>query len=276
MHLLKNASGKRHSPQLVATLMVDDAMGFRQLHDMARPYLLAFAMRIIRNRHLAEEVIQESFALIWSAMALYDSRLSAPMTWMIAIVRNKSFDCLRRETEHGAKAIHDDWVLDDAPDPGATPDEKYERQQLVDEIKRAIASLTGAQRQAVHLVYCHDLSYPEAATVLLQPLSTVKTLVRRAMFKIRTEMGQNPAALDAPKSAPLEPAAQTTRCAPTRIRAPAPLQKCPARLVPRLASARIWRRSADRSMTTTPPGDSDGLCWHNGGHSAMVRYQRQC
>ena len=76
-----------------------DAAAFRSLYDATSSKLYGFALRILYKRELAEDVLQESFVSIWNNAAGYQTSLSAPMTWMTTIVRNKAFDLLRRASQ---------------------------------------------------------------------------------------------------------------------------------------------------------------------------------
>jgi RNA polymerase sigma-70 factor (ECF subfamily) len=58
--------------------------------------LLGVALRILRDRALAEDVLQESYLKIWRHAASYDPAIASPMTWMATIVRHGAIDTLRK------------------------------------------------------------------------------------------------------------------------------------------------------------------------------------
>jgi RNA polymerase sigma-70 factor, ECF subfamily len=85
-----------HLAQLLARCGLADRHAFSQLYEATKSKLFAVSLRIVRERHLAEEVLQDSFVSIWNNAANYATAKSAPMTWMTAIVRNRSLDLIRR------------------------------------------------------------------------------------------------------------------------------------------------------------------------------------
>jgi hypothetical protein len=80
---------------LLAKVATGDASAFRVLYDSTSPKLFGFALRILHRKEWAEDALQESFAAVWHSARDYRPHLSAPMTWMATIVRNKAFDALR-------------------------------------------------------------------------------------------------------------------------------------------------------------------------------------
>src|SRR5262249_39766250 len=84
---------------LIARTSLGDRTAFAELYRLASPKLFAVSIRIVRERPLAEEVLQDSFVAVWNHAADYARAKSAPMTWMTAIVRNRSLDVVRRSRE---------------------------------------------------------------------------------------------------------------------------------------------------------------------------------
>src|SRR5512134_3592123 len=72
----------------------DDVSGdaFRRLYEATAPMLLGIALRIVRRRELAEEVLHDAFARIWHAAHSFDPLAARPLAWMAAIVRNRALD----------------------------------------------------------------------------------------------------------------------------------------------------------------------------------------
>ncbi|MGH7622344.1 MAG: sigma factor, partial [Gemmatimonadaceae bacterium] len=88
-----------HLARLLGRTALGDRSAFSGLYAAARSKLFAVTLRIVRDRALAEEVLQDSFVSIWKHAGDYARAKSAPMTWMAAIVRNRSLDVLRRTRE---------------------------------------------------------------------------------------------------------------------------------------------------------------------------------
>jgi RNA polymerase sigma-70 factor (ECF subfamily) len=165
----------------------EDASALRELYDAASPKLFGLALRILSRPEWAEEVLQDSFVNIWRYAGDYRRALSAPMTWMSAIVRNRALDHLRRinamETEW-SDAL-DELVASGDPNPEELSSMSVEARQLA----HCMETLEPAQRQAVALAYLRDQSHSEIALVLTVPLGTVKSWIRRGLQKLKSCIG---------------------------------------------------------------------------------------
>lgn len=169
-----------------------DTSAFRSLYDSSSPTLFGFALRILRKRELAEEVLQESFVAIWNNAANYQSHLAAPMSWMATIVRNKAFDHLRRSdvsVEIDADQF-DSEVINALQDPQATPIEALQLSGDAKALAWCMSALEGMHRQVVALAFYHDLSHSEVAAHMKLPVGTVKTWIRRSLEKLRACLAQ--------------------------------------------------------------------------------------
>lgn len=162
-------------------------LAFRSLYDASAPRLFGLALRILRRRELAEEALQESFVSIWDHARDYQEGLSAPMTWMSTIVRNKSFDLLRRH-RHEAQldaGEFDEAVMATLNDPVANPADLLEMSSEAKALAACMAALEEQHRHALGLAFFHDLSHSEVARELAQPLGTVKTWIRRSLSRLQ-------------------------------------------------------------------------------------------
>jgi RNA polymerase sigma-70 factor (ECF subfamily) len=169
-----------------------DAQAFRALYDATSAKLFGFALRLLRKRELAEDVLQESFVAVWHSAASYQSQLAAPMTWLTTIVRNKAFDQLRRN-DATVEIDNDPFaadVMSALHDPRATPAEAQQSSAEARALADCLAALEGMHRQAIGLAYFHDLSHSEVACHLAQPVGTVKTWIRRGLARLRRCLAQ--------------------------------------------------------------------------------------
>jgi RNA polymerase sigma factor (sigma-70 family) len=177
---------------LLARVATGDTNAFRMLYDTTSPKLFGFALRILHRRELAEDVLQESFAAVWHSARDYRSHLSAPMTWMATIVRNKAFDALRA-TDHAVEIDGNDFdaaILRALEDPGATPLASLQMSRDAKALAECMAELEGKHRQLVGMAFFHDLSHSELAQQLALPIGTVKTWIRRSLEKLRVCLGK--------------------------------------------------------------------------------------
>src|SRR5262249_17228721 len=120
--------------QLLARIALGDRGAFRRLYDATAPSLFGVALRIVRQRDRAEEVLQDAFVNAWNRAAGYQAAMSQPMTWLTAIVRNRALDELRSGTRHGAESLDDD-------ERGATAEIEDERPNPLGLLERAADAL---------------------------------------------------------------------------------------------------------------------------------------
>src|SRR5579862_828213 len=103
---------------LLARTALGDRNAFAELYRATSSKLFAVSLRIVRERPLAEEVLQDSFVNIWRRLSDYAAAMSAPLTWMTAIVRKRSLDIVRRTRE---EPDVDDALATNLADESAAP-----------------------------------------------------------------------------------------------------------------------------------------------------------
>jgi len=164
-----------------------DEGAFARLYETTSPKLFGVAVRILRREDWAEEVLQDCYVSIWNNAASYSSALSAPMTWMTSIVRNRCLDWLRRpklevvlERPEGGE---DPLEAVPSEDPG--PLESLERSADAKALSECLRRLDAKQRQAIMLAFFEGLTQSEIATRLGEPLGTVKTRARLGLERLR-------------------------------------------------------------------------------------------
>ena len=174
--------GQERLAQLLARTALGDRNAFTQLYEATRAKLFAVSLRIVRERFLAEEVLQDSFVRIWNHASEYARAKSAPATWMTAIVRNRSLDVVRRARE---EPDIDDVLTSGLVDEGAAPDREAAARAEEHSIRECLAELEPEQRQSIALAFFHGLSHSELAHHIGRPLGTVKTHIRRGLMRLR-------------------------------------------------------------------------------------------
>jgi RNA polymerase sigma-70 factor (ECF subfamily) len=160
---------------------------FEVLYKSTSSKLFGVALRILRREDWAEEVLQECYVSIWKHCPDYQLQLSAPMTWMTSIVRNRCLDVLRRPNFEDP--TDDDGVFDgfESAEPG--PLAELERSTEAGAIARCMGGLDDKQQQAVRMAFFEGLTHIELAEKLGQPLGTVKTWVRRGLMRLKDCLG---------------------------------------------------------------------------------------
>jgi RNA polymerase sigma-70 factor (ECF subfamily) len=169
-----------------------DETALRLLYERTSPKLFGLAMRVVRQREWAEDVLQETFLTIWRAAGDYRKSLSPPMAWMGLIVRSRSLDLLRRRTADRAQLTQpfDETMAEAFESDAASPMDTADASEQAWALHECLRQLEARQREILSLAYLRDLSHGELAEQLKLPLGTVKTWIRRGLEKLRTCMKQ--------------------------------------------------------------------------------------
>lgn len=176
--------------ELLQRVSLRDHAAFKQLYDLTSAHMYGVALRFVRKREIADEILQEAFISIWQQAGSYASTLSTPMTWMISVVRNKALDRLRRvklEASHSCESEEEagEFSLEDR-ELGKESEELLESAAERIALRRCVTLLDPPQRQSLALVYYNGLSHAELAAHLQVPLGTAKAWVRRGLERLRT------------------------------------------------------------------------------------------
>jgi len=171
---------------LLARVAIGDRSSFRRLYDATAPSLLGVAIRILRDRARAEDVVQEAFVGVWHRAASYREEAGAPMAWLTAIVRNRALDAMRSESRHRADSLTDDEeTMEDIEDPSPGPMALLTQAADALAIRACLETIDGSQRQCLALAYYHGLTHSEMSAHLGSPIGSVKVWLRRGLEKIR-------------------------------------------------------------------------------------------
>ncbi|MFY8150628.1 MAG: RNA polymerase sigma factor, partial [Hyphomicrobiales bacterium] len=85
--------------ELLTRVSRQDAVAFRALYDRTAPKLLGIALRILKRRDVAEDVVQDVFVKLWNGSAVFDPVLGSGGAFLATIARNRALDLLRRKSE---------------------------------------------------------------------------------------------------------------------------------------------------------------------------------
>jgi len=177
---------------LLARVALRDQAAFRQLYEATVRCLLAITVRLLRDQSWAEEVLQEAYVSVWNSAVNYSPAKSQPMTWLMAIARNKAMDALRSTTTERATMVRpqaadddEDSGSPDAADDSAGPMERLIRSIDTVRLRDCLQGLEPVQRQAIALAFYDGLTHAELADHMREPLGTVKAWVRRGLERLR-------------------------------------------------------------------------------------------
>lgn len=182
-----------HEDSLRERVATDLDGSFEELVRTYQDRLYSYALRLTARREDAEEVAQDAFVKAYRALATYPPeriRGLALRPWLYRITLNTARNRFRGKKlrtvslDHPVAAGSDEtWEAPDSPE--ARPDRKYEKRRERQDIAALMGGLPDRYRAALQLRYVEGLRLEEVATVLGQPLGTVKSNVHRGINALR-------------------------------------------------------------------------------------------
>jgi len=164
-----------------------DKAAFRSLFDHFAPRIRGFINRRGSDPEMSEEVIQETFVNIWKKAHLFDPDKASASTWIFAIARNTRIDLLRKANRPVPDM--DDPALVADPEPSAH--QLIAREEEANRLKTVISLLPDEQQEVLRLAYFEEKAHAKVAEELGIPLGTVKSRIRLALGRMRSELGES-------------------------------------------------------------------------------------
>jgi len=178
---------------LVSRVARGDSAALEVLYDRFASRVLGISMKIVGDQVLAEDILQETFWRVWQNAGTYQSQLGPFTSWLFRIARNLSIDAYRRRNVRpqvfmGARETGSDPILEETPDPDTDVAEQAQSILMNRQVRKALASLPGVQRQVIELAYFHGMTRQEIAEATGEALGTIHTRARLALQKLRGEL----------------------------------------------------------------------------------------
>ena len=171
--------------ELLKLLRNKSREGISTLYDNYSPALYGVIFRIVNNKEIAEDILQEVFVKIWKNIASYDSAKGRLFTWMVNIARNLAIDQLRSKDFQKASKIQN---LDNSVH---YINKAYSSSGNTDHIglKKIVEQLKPEYLIVIDMQYFKGYTQAEVAKELNIPLGTVKTRTRAALTELRKFIG---------------------------------------------------------------------------------------
>jgi RNA polymerase sigma-70 factor, ECF subfamily len=160
------AAGDERLGALIRAAGEGDHSAFEALYAATSGRLMSTAMRVLRDRALAEDALQEGFIKVWRNAVRFDATKSLPMTWLSMIVRRVAMDRIPKRS------------FDEVPE--SFVDEAVSREPADPALARCLGTLEDKHRNVLLASYVEGYTHEELAETLGVPLGTVKSWIRRA------------------------------------------------------------------------------------------------
>ncbi len=141
------------------------------------PRLRRYARALVRDTHLADDLVQDCLERAWTKRALWRDRGDI-RAWLFTILHNVYANAARRHTRRPREVS-----IDTAPETGVAPGQ--ETNLFLRDLESCLAALSDEHREVLLLVGLEQLSYEETATILELPVGTVMSRLSRGRSRLR-------------------------------------------------------------------------------------------
>jgi len=179
----RQALADRTSEQLLVQVANGDQPAFAALYDRVTSQVLGVALRVLRDRALAEEVSQEVLVEVWRKADRFDPARGTASGWITTLAHRRAVDRVRSEQ---ASRDRDDRAS--RRDRGRAFDEVADEVEVRLEhwqVREALTTLSDRQREAIELAYFAGHTYRDVARVLGIPEGTAKSRLRDGLMRLR-------------------------------------------------------------------------------------------
>lgn len=171
--------------ELLARVVQRQEAALGILYDRYARLVYTIALRITGDRQNAEEVVQDVFQNVWQTAISFQPGLGSFSSWLSSVARHRAIDATRskRERARGREQALDTVLPFHAET--SQPEREVAQMALREEIREALQTLPDNQRQPIELAYYGGMTRAEIASILGEPLGTVKTRLRLGLIKLR-------------------------------------------------------------------------------------------
>jgi RNA polymerase sigma-70 factor (ECF subfamily) len=168
-----------------ALLRVGDgeAAALKEVYERTSAKLFGVCLRILNDRSEAEDVLQEVYLTVWRKASSFDPARASPITWLVAIARNRSIDRLRSTA--GGRRLEPIEAAEEVRDPAPAAVELIEATQQSGRLGMCLEQLEARQATAIRAAFMDGNTYEELAERMNVPLGTMKSWIRRGLLKLR-------------------------------------------------------------------------------------------
>ncbi len=157
---------------------------FKIVYEATSAKLMGVCLRILADRQLAEDVLQDTYLTVWRKASTFDPSRASPITWLVTIARNRSIDRLRSAAPMRRSVPVED--AHDVTDAAPLASEVIETTDDVGRLNACLDTLEDKVRGVIRTAFMEGVTYDALATREKVPLGTMKSWIRRGLLRLRS------------------------------------------------------------------------------------------
>jgi RNA polymerase sigma-70 factor (ECF subfamily) len=166
-----------------------DRTALQTVYRLTSAKLFGVVLRILGERSEAEDVLQDVYLTVWRKAGDFDAARASPMTWLIAIARNRAIDRLR--AGRIASRMEPIDAAAEIADGAASAESALASGEASARLAGCLGTLAGHEQTALRGAFFDGNTYEELAQRMSVPLGTMKSWIRRAMIKLKACLESN-------------------------------------------------------------------------------------
>ncbi|POB09625.1 MAG: RNA polymerase sigma factor [Sulfobacillus thermosulfidooxidans] len=173
-----------HEGELLSQIAQGNQQAMMEFYDQYFGIVAGYCRKMIADRNIADEVIQDTFMQVWRTAAVYDAGRAPVTGWLLTLARSRAIDRLRKVAREPTQA-----GLDEAVGLEGGPSDQVEtavvKREAETTLHQAMETLPAAQKNMIEAVYIRGQTAEEAARRQNIPVGTAKTRLRLGLEKLR-------------------------------------------------------------------------------------------
>lgn len=176
---------------LIHSLALGVLWSLEILYQRYARLLYSIAYRMVPDHQIAEDLLQETFVSVWQNASSYSSQSGSVRSWLVAIIRHRAIDYLRKLRSRQDFKITpiEELEHDDGP-TGPDVEEEAWRAMQGAQVRNALSMLSNEQRMVIELAYFQGWTQTEIAEGYSIPLGTVKARMRLGLMRLKRILEQ--------------------------------------------------------------------------------------
>jgi len=174
--------------EIIRRVLAGEQKAYAELVDRHKEKAMTLAVRMLKNRHDAEEALQDAFVRAFRSLQGFEWK-SSFSTWFYRIVFNVCSTKLSKRNEAFFFSIDeepDDELKFEIPSTDDEPDIEFESKEFSSIVKQEIEKMDAGFSSILTMFFLQEMSYEEIVSVTGLPIGTVKNRLFRARNEFRT------------------------------------------------------------------------------------------